>query len=70
MSSPEQKFQAIEGEEERREVKPREYRKQEPVHTLNFEQLSPQVHRWIDRGAVMSCEGAGHPTHRTFKTLR
>lgn len=24
-------------------------------------------HRWIDRGKVMSCEGATHPNHRAFK---
>lgn len=27
-------------------------------------------HRWVDRGAVMSCEGAGHPSHRHFKVKR
>jgi len=29
--------------------------------------LKPQNHRWIDRGKVMSCEGAGHPFHQAFK---
>lgn len=24
-------------------------------------------HRWIDRGEVLSCEGAGHQSHRHFK---
>lgn len=24
-------------------------------------------HNWVDRGRVMSCEGAGHPNHRSFK---
>lgn len=24
-------------------------------------------HNWVDRGLVMSCEGAGHPNHRHFK---
>lgn len=24
-------------------------------------------HNWIDRGEVMSCEGANHPNHRHFK---
>lgn len=28
------------------------------------------THHWVDRGAVMSCEGAGHPTHRHFKFRR
>ena len=28
----------------------------------------PRVeHRWIDRGAVMSCEGANHPNHQAWK---
>lgn len=28
----------------------------------------PKVeHRWIDRGAVMSCEGANHPNHHAWK---
>lgn len=34
-----------------------------------LDNLQPQVHRWIDRGAVMSCEGAGHPYHRAFKRM-
>ena len=24
-------------------------------------------HNWVDRGLVMSCEGAGHANHRHFK---
>lgn len=24
-------------------------------------------HMWVDRGAVVSCEGAGHQPHRHFK---
>lgn len=27
----------------------------------------PIQHRWVDRGAVMTCEGAMHPSHRAFK---
>lgn len=27
----------------------------------------PPEHKWVDRGLVMSCEGAGHPNHRHFK---
>lgn len=27
-------------------------------------------HNWVDRGLVMSCEGAGHPNHRHFKVKR
>ena len=40
---------------------------QRSKHIVQLEQLQPQVHRWIDRGAVMSCEFAGHPAHRSFK---
>lgn len=25
------------------------------------------IHNWVDRGEVMSCEGAGHANHRHFK---
>jgi len=31
------------------------------------ETAKPISHRWVDRGAVMSCEGAGHANHRAFK---
>lgn len=34
---------------------------------LDLDNLRPQEHRWIDRGMVMSCEGAGHPNHRSYK---
>lgn len=27
----------------------------------------PITHRWVDRGQVMSCEGAAHGNHRAFK---
>ena len=31
----------------------------------------PKVeHFWVDRGQVMSCEGAAHPNHRVFKRLK
>lgn len=31
------------------------------------EAVKGQTHRWIDRGAVLSCEGGDHPPHRAFK---
>lgn len=37
------------------------------VTTVDIDNLKPIAHRWVDRGAVMSCEGAGHPNHRSFK---
>lgn len=33
----------------------------------DLDNLQPQQHVWVDRGQVMSCEGAAHPNHRTFK---
>lgn len=38
-----------------------------PEFTVNLDELKPQEHRWVDRGLVVSCEGAGHPPHRAFK---
>ncbi len=37
--------------------------------TFEFDMDNPPVvkHHWVDRGAVLSCEGAGHPNHRVFK---
>lgn len=34
---------------------------------VELDNLGTQPHRWVDRGAVMSCEGAGHANHRAFK---
>lgn len=36
----------------------------------DLDSLTPQEHMWVDRGAVLSCEGASHPTHRAFKRGR
>lgn len=36
----------------------------------DLDNLPSQNHRWVDRGAVMSCEGAGHANHRSFKLRR
>lgn len=35
-----------------------------------LDNLKPQNHIWVDRGAVLSCEDAGHPNHHAFKRLR
>lgn len=43
---------------------------QQSRHAIELDNLQPQVHVWIDRGAVMSCEGAAHPNHRSFKIQR
>jgi len=34
---------------------------------IDLNNLPKQTHRWVDRGLVLSCEGAGHPNHRSFK---
>jgi hypothetical protein len=37
------------------------------THVFNPTNLPAQGHRWVDRGAKMSCEHAGHPHHAAFK---
>lgn len=37
---------------------------------IDLDNLKPQKHLWVDRGAVMSCEGAAHANHRAFKRRR
>lgn len=34
---------------------------------IDLDNLPPQDHRWIDRGLIVSCEGAGHPYHQATK---
>ncbi len=36
-------------------------------YAIDLNSLKPQKHIWVDRGMVISCEGAGHPNHRHFK---
>lgn len=33
----------------------------------DMDNLPKQGHNWIDRGLIMSCEGAGHPYHQASK---
>jgi len=35
--------------------------------TVDLDNLPKQAHRWVNRGLVISCEGAGHQNHRHFK---
>ncbi len=35
--------------------------------TFDPETAVPEEHKWVDRGLVMSCEGANHASHRHFK---
>lgn len=41
--------------------------KQDAEHVFDPETAAPQKHNWVDRGLIMSCEGAGHPNHQTGK---
>lgn len=50
------------------EIKEEMFRKSK--HAIELDNLQPQNHLWVDRGAVMSCEFAGHPNHRAFKIKR
>jgi hypothetical protein len=39
-------------------------------YLIDLDSIKPQEHHWVDRGVVMSCEGAGHPNHRAYKRTR
>lgn len=36
---------------------------------LELDKIKPGTHRPVDRGAVIVCEGAGHPSHRVYKRI-
>lgn len=36
-------------------------------YSFDLDNLPPVAHRWVDRGMIMSCEGASHPNHRHHK---
>ncbi len=55
-------------EEERQKL--HEELKTQYEHTLDLNNLPKVNHNWVDRGTVLSCEGAGHPNHRHFKTRK
>jgi hypothetical protein len=38
----------------------------EAEYTFDLNSFPSVDHNWISRGAVISCEGAGHPNHRHF----
>jgi len=44
--------------------------KQESEYTTDLDNLPGVKHIWVDRGAVVSCEGANHPSHRHFKVAK
>ena len=39
-------------------------------YTFDMDNMPKVTHKWVDRGAVLSCELAGHPNHRVFKRIR
>jgi len=39
----------------------------ESEYSIDLDALKSVKHIWVDRGLVMSCEGANHPSHRHFK---
>lgn len=41
-----------------------------PEYELNLDEIEPQKHVWVERGDVISCEGAQHPSHRHFKVKK
>ena len=41
--------------------------KETTEYTFDMDSLQPKKHFWVDRGLVMSCEGADHANHRVFK---
>lgn len=36
-------------------------------YKIDLDNLPKQTHRWVDRGAKLSCEGGNHPHHSHFK---
>lgn len=48
----------------------RDLMKRENQGIFELDKTQSVQHVWVDRGAVMSCEGAGHPNHRAFKIQR
>ena len=45
---------------------------EEPVveYELDLNNMPKVKHHFIQRGVVVSCEGAGHPSHRHFLTRK
>ena len=39
-------------------------------YVFDMDNIKPIKHAWIDRGAKMSCEHAGHPNHQAWKRSR
>jgi hypothetical protein len=61
-------YKASQSEEVRKQIHDELAKRAEFTFDLN--NLPQVTHRWVDRGEVMSCEGAGHANHRHFKFRR
>lgn len=48
----------------------RDEMRRESKHIVELDNLPTQKHIWIDRGAVKSCENAGHPYHQVYVKQR
>lgn len=48
----------------------RDKMERESEYSLDLNNLPSQKHNWIQRGATMNCEGAGHPFHQHFLVER
>ena len=35
-------------------------------YEFDLDNIQPSEHKWVKRGCILSCEGAGHPSHRHF----
>jgi hypothetical protein len=41
-----------------------------PEHVFDPMTAPKVLHKWVDRGLKLSCEGAGHPMHQAWKQNR
>ena len=39
-------------------------------YKLDLDNITPQEHNWVKRGAKINCEGANHPYHSHFLVKR
>lgn len=51
--------------EERKQV--HEELQSQVLSTFDMDNMPKPTHNWVDRGVVLSCEGANHPNHRHYK---
>lgn len=53
--------------EDKTEEKKQLHEELKAEYTVDIDNFPKVKHNWVDRGAVLSCEHAGHPNHRAFK---